>query len=51
MAKKSRKLKTRDIRVTASSYLWRKFENWWRTEGCTSRAEGIRTAMRIVTRK
>lgn len=48
MAKKSKYFKTKDIRVRASKVLWQKFENWWRREGCTSQAEGIRTAMRLI---
>ena len=40
---------TRDARVKASSELWAKFSEWMARQGCTSLAEGIRTAMRQVT--
>lgn len=39
----------RTMQVSASSELWRKFDEWRQKQGCTSLAEGIRTAMREVS--
>ena len=35
--------------IVASCELWQRFDEWCERQGCTSLAEGIRTAMRQVT--
>jgi len=39
----------RIMQISASKELWEKFDEWRRKQGCTSLAEGIRTAMREVS--
>lgn len=36
--------------IVASGELWQRFDEWCERQGCTTLAEGIRTAMRIVTK-
>jgi hypothetical protein len=35
--------------IVASEELWQRFDAWCERQGCTTLAEGIRTAIRIVT--
>lgn len=50
MAKSENNLVTKDIKVSASPELWEEFEAWMAKQSCTTVADGVRTAMRQVTK-
>ena len=39
---------TKDTRITTSNEQWAGFNTWMQRMGCTSLAEGIRTAIRYI---
>ena len=39
---------TKDARITTSSEQWEGFNTWMQRMGCTSLAEGLRTAIRYI---
>lgn len=39
---------TKDTRITTSSEQWAGFNTWMQRMGCTSLAEGLRTAIRYI---
>lgn len=51
MKKNEKYYKTHMVKLTTSKVLWRKFDNWWREQGCTTRSAGLRLAMRIAIEK
>ena len=42
--------KTEVVLVTTTELMWQSFRDWMDQQGCTTLAEGIRAAMREVTR-
>lgn len=48
MEKNEKYYMTKLVRLKTSKVFWRKFDNWWRSQGCTTRAAGLRLAMRIA---
>ncbi len=48
MANNSKKLQIRDVRIQASPQLWAAWDEWVGQQGCPSRPEAFRLAMRIV---
>ena len=43
-------LETKVVRIRTSVRIWRAFEDYWRSLGKTTLAEGFRTAMEDVTK-